>query len=238
MTEEAFIGYPINFKDICLIYPPLNKDIIGFGYSKFMTLTSLITQTQADIDDMAAQADAPKDQPVPTPFQQLFIQSITFPPMKTHILSILKFYTHMDATLLVDSESIVFGDVTEKRQLQEKDFFDFQNAIRMAIGGKPEEKPAENENAKIRRFKALQRERDRIKAKQNKGGPQEYITLLTSICCMGVGVGPTNVGEITYAATRSLIDRYTEKDAYETRIASMLAGAKPDKKMEHWIRDL
>jgi hypothetical protein len=55
---------------------------------------------------------------------------------------------------------------------------------------------------------------------------------------MGVGVGPTNVGEITYAATRSLIDRYTEKDAYETRIASMLAGAKPDKKMEHWIRDL
>jgi hypothetical protein len=42
---------------------------------------------------------------------------------------------------------------------------------------------------------------------------------------MNTGLNPSNVGKITYAATKSLIDRYTEKDAYETRTAAMLAGA-------------
>ena len=235
MIEEAFIGYPINFQDICLVYPPFNKDIIAFGYQKFMVLTSLLTQTQDDIDDQLA--DAKLDQN-PTPFQQLFLQATLYPPMKIHICEILKFFTHMDIRLLPEIGGIVFGEVTEKRIITEETFFDFQNVIRAAIGNKLEEKPKENENPHIRRMKALSRKRDRIKAKQHKA-PQELLTLLTSVCCMNTGLNPSNVGEITYAATKSLIDRYTEKDAYETRIASALAGAQSEgKEQTYWIRDL
>ena len=56
---------------------------------------------------------------------------------------------------------------------------------------------------------------------------------------MNSGLNPSNVGEITYAATKSLIDRYTEKDAYETRTAAMLAGTQSEgKEQTYWIRDL
>lgn len=237
MKEEAFIGYPINFQDICLVYPPKNKEIVAFGYQKFMVMTQLLTQTQDDIDD--GLVDAKLDQN-PTPFQQLFLQIALYPQMKPRIQEIFRLFVRADTTFLLDVPAIVVGDLKEKRMLTEENFFDFQNVVRAVIGNKMVEKPNPNENAKIKRFKALQRQRDRIKAKQNKGdAPKELLSLMTSACLMCPGITPINVGEITYMATKSLIDRFATKDQYETELASLLAGAKPDgKKQSYWIRDL
>jgi hypothetical protein len=48
------------------------------------------------------------------------------------------------------------------------------------------------------------RERDRIKAKaaaEGKGGNGISLsTSLAAICCMGIGLTPLNIGELSYAA--------------------------------------
>ena len=65
------------------------------------------------------------------------------------------------------------------------------------MGEKDATPPNPNEHIKVKKMKAKARYRDRVKAKQ------EGITLGTSlaaICCMGIGINPLNIREISYCA--------------------------------------
>ena len=156
------------------------------------------------------------------------------------------FFTHEKIMILYDIKSIWIGsaedlgnitDLGQLRILNEGNFLDFQNAVRIALGDKPKEPPNPNEDPRIKRIKAKARYRDRVKAKQGKG--IGFSTSLTSICCMGIGITPLNVGELSYAAVSELIRRYQEKEKYETDVSSLLAGADSKKvKPKYWIRNL
>ena len=135
-----------------------------------------------------------------------------------------EFFIHEEVNFLKDLKLIVIGSLEKEikkaknvenlRILKEEDFFDFQNAVRRSLGEKPAELPNPNEHPKIKRMKAKARYRDYIKAKKGLG--VDLGTLLASICCMNMGLNPLNVGEISYASVKVLIDTYQEKETYET----------------------
>jgi hypothetical protein len=117
--------------------------------------------------------------------------------------------------LIGDPEKIVttLKSIKDLRFLDDKNFFDFQNAIRVSMGAKVEKPPPPidpNEDPRIRKMKEKARERDRIKAKQAaKGKVAGGITLDTSlvaICCMGIGLTPLNIGEMSYAAIEPIMN--------------------------------
>jgi hypothetical protein len=54
-------------------------------------------------------------------------------------------------------------------------------------------------------MKAKARYRDRVKAKQ---GGMTFEDSLTSICCMGIGLNPLNIREISYAAMNKLMFKF------------------------------
>ena len=84
--------------------------------------------------------------------------------------------------------------------INEEDYFDFQNAIREACGDKPQkppEAPNPNEDPRIAAIKAKARARDRVKAKQNAKDGISLETCLVAICCMGIGITPLNIGEMS-----------------------------------------
>jgi hypothetical protein len=54
-------------------------------------------------------------------------------------------------------------------------------------------------------MKAKARRRDRIKAKQKGSGGISIQTCLVAICCMGIGLTPLNIGEMSYAAIGSIM---------------------------------
>jgi len=96
---------------------------------------------------------------------------------------------------------IFIGDVkdlkqlTDLRVLKEQDYFEFQNTLRRALGEKAIEPYNPDENPRVKYFKAKARLRDRVKAKSKDG-----LTLgstLASICCMGLGITPLNIGELS-----------------------------------------
>lgn len=234
-SEDAFLGYPIEFKDICLIYPPLNEDIARIGYEKFCVYAGLLTKSAEDLED---DFEDQKDIELPTPFIFLLTLSAIAPEVKDMVEKAFYTFTHQKITFLYDIRSIAIGDVVEQRILNDENFFDFQNVVRAAIGEKPIEPPNPNENPRIKRFKALQRKRDRVKAKQNKNTAKEFTTLLTSLCCMNMGLNPLNIGKVSFAATKMLMARYTEKDMYETNVAVALAGGQNNKNDTYWIKDL
>ena len=105
------------------------------------------------------------------------------------------------------------------------------------VGLKPVEPPNPNEHPRIRAMKAKARYRDKIKAKQNAG--LDLTSLMAAICCMGMGLNPLNIGDISYASTSILIDQYQNKEKYQLDIDSLLAGADSKKvKPKYWIQQL
>ena len=64
-------------------------------------------------------------------------------------------------------------------------------------------------------------------------------TIMTSICCMGIGITPLNIGEMSYPALLAILDTYQEKEKYELDTSCLLAGADSKKiKPKYWIRNL
>ena len=56
---------------------------------------------------------------------------------------------------------------------------------------------------------------------------------------MGYSINPLNIGELSYAAIPILMETYQAKEAYETDIRALMAGADSKKvKPEYWIRNL
>ena len=127
--------------------------------------------------------------------------------------------------------------IDELRIIKEDNYFKFQNTLRRAIGEKEAEEYNPNENPKVKYFKAKARMRDRIKAKS-----KDNLTLgttLASICCMGIGITPLNVGELSQAAIAVLMRTYQEKHKYEVDIESLMNGADSKKvKPQFWIRNI
>lgn len=241
IKSEYLMGLPKKFKDLCYIYPPLIKDVIGnANYAKYETA---LTITQPEIEDEFA--DASLEMMSLTPFQYLMVNSAINEDFLNVVIDSFKFFIHEDVAVLPDLEIILIGkleedidpriDLDEPRIINEENFFDFQNEVRVSLGRNEEEKVDENEDPRVKRIKAKGRKRDRLVAKKKK--TPTLGTYLTAICCMGIGINPLNIGEITYASVNYLIGMYQQKEEYNTNIRSMLAGAK-NVKLKYWIRNL
>lgn len=246
IDERVFLKLPINFKDICKIYPPSVNETINL--ENFDIYRAALTLSQEEIDD--AYNGSTMDltaarQNIPTPFQYLMI---TYhqedDKMKHIILNGFEFFLKEPVTILPELGLIIVGkkeedinpdeDLIDPRIIDENNFFDFQNKIRYCLGLEPVELPNFNEDPRVRRIKALGRKRERIKAKRTK---QSLGNLLAAICCMGIGLTPLNIGEISYASITGLIETYQGKEAYDIDIRCLLAGADSKKiKPKYWIK--
>ena len=141
---------------------------------------------------------------VPTPLEYLFELAKDY-RIKKIILEGIEFFIKEPVVLLLDQQIIIIGDLKETlpkaksvedlRIIDKNNYFEFQNALRRAIGEKEVEPYNPNENPKVKYFKAKARLRDKIKIKS-----KDSLTLgstLASICCMGIGITPLNVGELS-----------------------------------------
>ena len=245
INPYSFLGLPTPFEDICQIYPPKIKDILS--EKNYPVYKKIFLSSQEDIEDEFTEKKIPFDNLL-TPLQYLFILASQDERIKQIIIDGFKFFIKEPDLLLMDKQIIIVGDITENlsqiksvsdlKIISEKNYFSFQNALRLAIGEKEIEPYNPNENPKIKYFKAKARLRDRVKAANSKNG-LTLGTTLASICCMGIGITPLNVGELSQTAVTVLTRYYQEKLKYDTDIRSLLAGADKKKvKPQFWIRNI
>ena len=243
IDERIFLGYPIDFKDICQIYPPTVNDVVG--NKDFFIYQSLFTMTQEELED--AYVDSAGATNVPTPFQYLLMNYYQDETMREKIEDGFMKFVHEPVTIVPEIEMLLIGksedeldpdvDLENPRLLTEENFFDFQNAIRMVMGEKAAEPPDPDEDPRVKRIKAKARYRERLKAKRQKG-PQ-FGTLLAAICCMGIGLSPLNIGEMSYACVHWLISMEQQREEYDIDIRALLAGADSKKvKPKYWIKNI
>ena len=245
INEQVFINAPLNFEKGVKIYPPTVKEVITQSY--FPIFRKLLMSSQEDIEDDIEEKVKNKElkiDKIPTPLEFLFSSIAQDKRIEMLAKEGFKFFTHEEVTFLIEQKIVIIGNLEKKLKtinnidelpiLNETNFLEFQNLLRQSIGEKIQEPSDPNENPRIKQMKAKARLRDKIKAKKN-GIPLS--ATLVSICCMGLGITPLNIGEISYASVSAIMERYQAKEKYEVDIKSMLAGAK-DVKLKYWIRDL
>lgn len=248
MSKELFfLGEPVQFKPGIKIYPPTVKEVVNnYNYNIY---SHLLTYSQEDIEDEFLEAKK-KLEIYPTPLEFLLNNSYHNKSYREKCQEAFKFFLHTEVVFLYELKIIVVGNPNEELKkiksledlitINEDEFFDFQNLIRECVGKQQVEKPDPNEHPKIKEIKRRARARDRLKAKQAKKTKEgiSLYTSLVSICCMGLGITPLNIGEMSYIALDSILRRYQEKEKYQLDIDSLLAGADSKKiKPKYWIRN-
>lgn len=250
IDERIFLGYPIDFKDICQIYPPTVNDVVG--NKEFGIYQSLLTMSQNDLDEAYGQNENISQ--IPTPFQYLLMNYYQDEEMRRLIHAAFDKFIHEPVTIVPEIEMLLIGksedeidpdvDLDNPRLLTEENFFDFQNQIRVVMGADPVEPPEpedENLDPRIKRWKAKVKASERLLAKKrakNKNSPT-FGTLLAAICCMGIGLSPLNIGEMSYACVHWLIAMEQQKEEYDIDIRALLAGADSKKvKPKYWIKNI
>lgn len=249
INERIFLGYPIDFKDICQIYPPTVNDVVG--NKDFSIYQSLFTITQDDLEEAYEKNEGIN---IPTPFQYLLMNYYQDEEMRQKIHEAFEKFIHEPVTIVPEIEMLLIGkseeeldpdvDLNNPRLLTAENFFDFQNAIRMVMGDElvePPEPEDPNLDPRIKRYKAKVKASERAiaKKKRKRGESPTLGTLLAAICCMGIGLSPLNIGEISYACVHWLVTMEQQKEEYDIDIRALLAGADSKKvKPKYWIKNL
>ena len=148
--------------------------------------------------------------------------------------------------LLYEEKKIVFLQDIEKLKelsdlkiLTEENFFDFQNIIREIMGDSKIEPFSKDDDVRVLKIKAKARLREKVKRNQKNTNGISLTTLMSALCCMGIGITPLNIGEISYACASFLVKTYQEKEKYEVDIRFLAGGADPKKlNPSYWIKNL
>ena len=247
IDARVFVGLPLEFNSVCSVYPPKVNDILS--NPKAIQMFKLLTYSQEEIEDLLQSDTKQQDtsKKIPTPLEFILINSYKNQEFCQLVTEAFKLFIHEPVTFVYESKLILIGEIQDiatitdfksLRILSEDNFFDFQNTVREAMGAELESPPNPNEDPITKRIKAAGRRRKRLAAK-NKG--KKGISLTTSlgaICCMGIGLTPLNIGEISYASIEVLMQLYQQKEKYQTDIDSLMAGADPKKvHPKYWIRE-
>lgn len=247
MSNAAFfIGAPVQFKSGISIYPPYVKDIIN--NPRFGLYEKVLTYAQEEIEDELVETGEKIDK-FPTPLEFMLDNSKKSKEYKFICEEAFEFFLKQKVTFLFEQKMIVVGELKQVLStintlddlvlIREEEFFNFQNLIRESMGRKPVEPPDATLHPKIKAMKAKARLRDRVKAKQAAKNGVNLSTSLAAICCMGIGITPLNVGEMSYVAMQTITQVYQNKEKYQLDVESLLAGADSKKvKPKYWIRNL
>lgn len=239
INEKFFIGEPVNFKGLCWVYPCTVREYIS--NLELSIYRQLLTVSYEELDDKWYEDEI--QSPVPTPFQYLFLVCQQRPEFEEYAKRGFEFFLHEPVSFLYDLNVICIGDLEKEierissieqlRYITEENYFDLQNLIRNSLGEDSMAPPKIEKDPRIARIKRMGRKRDRIAAKK-KG--LNFGTYLAAICCMGLGITPLNIGEMSKCAIQSILSLYQNREKYDVDIRAALAGAKVQP--EYWIKNI
>ena len=105
IDERILLGFPIDFKDICQIYPPTVNDVVG--NKDFGIYQSLFTMTQEELDKAFLQDERVTQ--VPTPFKYLLINYYQDEVVREKIHEAFNQFIHEPVTIVPEIEMLLIG---------------------------------------------------------------------------------------------------------------------------------
>lgn len=239
-------GSPVFIDDVCAVYPATLREIIRIGYDKFQQYLSIATATKPIADKKDTELNELITQL--TDFQFVLFMSSIDASMNSILKSAIQFFTHEEATISVDPPCIFIGPLEEKRIMNEKQFYDFQQLLRRMYFLEVEGEEIiiyDDDDMVTRRLKEQMRaNREKVrraKAKKNQGkdSDMKLSDLIGSMTINDCGLNIHDIWDITYYAFHDQLKRMGWRDQFNINQKAALAGAKINKsQLKHWMRSI
>ena len=248
LTDEAILkiqkGSPLLFEDICAVRSPKLGEIVDVGYSRFNGYIQVLMTEKPYMEDK--DSDAAKVINELSTFQYFLVMCQMDKDVCKLAKEAFKFFTGEDVIFSVQPPQIVFGDVKEKRIMNEELFFEFRRLIKRICFVTTEDEVIFRDddsplvhNMKIERL----RNRERVaKAKAKKAAMSgddglELSDLVASLPFGGCNLNMENIWNITYYSFRDQLKRMGWRETFDINQRAALAGAKIKKsQLKHWIK--
>lgn len=242
----AFMGLPIYYKGNSYVYPPKINDVADKDFEKYL---AILTMSMDDVKELFK--DQPEVKELPSVYKIMFKNYLMDEQLRDLTSRAFEFFLHEKVTFLPQKGIIILGDMEQLLKngrpiedfyfIDEEGFLEFQNLIRIAVGNKPilEEKPDPDEDPRVTRLKEKFRKSEKLvaKAKEKKGEVLKFKDCLAAICCMGIGITPLNIGELSYCAISTLLHTFQSRESYDHLSIGAMFGTVDTKKtkIEYWI---
>lgn len=245
-TLKFLKGSPVFLEDVCAVYPATLGEIIDLGYDKFQQYLSIATTTKptdvkkdAELNELLTQL---------SDFQFILFMSSIDQSTNSLLKESIRFFTHEEASIVLEPPSIVIGPLVDKRIMDENIFYDFQRILRrmyfMEVEGEeiiiyPDDDPA---TKRLKMQMRANREKVRkAKAKKNQGkdSDMKLSDLIGSMTINDCGLNIHDIWDITYYAFHDQLKRMGWRDQFNINQKAALAGAKINKsQLKHWMRSI
>ena len=240
-------GSPIFIEDICALYTPTLGEIIDLGYDKFQQYLSIATTTKP-VNIKQSDKELKELMKELTDFQfVLFMASIDISTNQL-LKAAIRFFTHEEATIVLNPPSIVIGPVSDQRIMNESAFYDFQHIIRRMCFLETEADEIvinDDDSSYVKEMKMKMRANRelvrRAKARQNQGkdSDMKLSDLIGSMTINDCGLNIINIFDVTYYAFHDQLKRMGWRDQFNINQKAALAGAKINKsQLKHWMRSI
>lgn len=151
-----------------------------------------------------------------------------------------------DRTAAVTQNSIILASMEAGSQpilIDENNFESFQNTLKTILcvnslfqGGNIIYNPANEAAQKI--VDKIMAGRRKVAAQKNGATGESALTRYVSILSVGLHLPISECRELNMFQLFDLVERYTAQIEWDTDLRVRLAGGKPDKPVESWMRDL
>lgn len=237
IKEQAFVGVPSNFKNICQIKPLTIYEIISMGSYLYDMKLGLLLLTEVEIakiikDKMGIEPKIEEIFPLSYLLQSAERDDMFFLELQNAFSTFIK----EDILLLPKMNAIVVGDPSKKRLITNENYGDFQDVLRIQNKKKIKEAPPEDESPIARKFRLKREARDAAKKKQQQkdGSEQKLVDLLEIAETFGI-----DYKNKTLYAFYGLLQRHQMREKWNQDIQMLCAGADSNKlNTKYWGESL
>jgi hypothetical protein len=224
-------GMPIHVDTFGLIKPLTVREIIEYGYEKYIAKLNIIALNKEQIVN--------KD--ISDEFNEFDILFLLGDESVNNLLKqSLEFFFKEEVHLVKDQQVIVVGSEQENFKLiNRKSYMDIRKILLMQNGilSVDDEMNLKSKDEKAKaiaeRMKKAQEEVKRIKSKDGESNDTDFFDLLSSISSKSSSMNKLNIFDLTMFQVYEEFKRLNLIDQYHTNIKALLAGAK-SVKLKHW----
>lgn len=237
IKAQAFIGAPSTLDGVCKIYPFTMKDILTMGVIKYNTKLGILLLTEVEISNIVKEKTGEDISPDKIhPLSYLLASAEADDMFLLELKNIFSTFVQEDVLLLPKISSVLVGPPEEKRLINESNYRDFQDILRIQNRRDFVEPPPENESPGQRKMRLLREKVAAVKKKQaqKKGDGQTLAELMEIAETYGI-----DVQNHTLYAFYGLLRRHQLREKWEQDLQVICAGADSKKiKTKYWGESL
>ena len=233
IKAQAYLGVPSVLNNVCKVYPKTVREIVEMGVTNYQTKLEILLLTEIEICELIKNKTGDEISPDQIHTLSYLLASADVDDIFfLELQNIFTTFVQEEVILLPKISSVLVGPPNEKRLINESNYRDFQDILRIQNLREVAKPPPENESPAQRKMRLLREKVEAVKRKQaqKKGGSQSLVEMLEIAETYGI-----DVKNCTFYSFYKSLRRRQMKEKWDQDIQVICAGADSKKiKTQYW----